>query len=237
MATRPMYEVIRDDLIDQITTGALPSESRLPSEKELAEQYGVSRMTVRQALDSLGRDRLVVRRRGSGTFVAPPRARSRRLNRLGPFSDDVAGNVDTVTTIELRREVLKPPSDIAKILGLGASDEAVQLVRLRTVDDTPAAVQDSWIPLTIAPGLARSNLIDGSLYHTLAERCGVAVSWADQEITAAPATNELARWLDVKVNAPLIEAHRTTHDEAGRTVEYARSWTRPEFPFVVRLDA
>jgi GntR family transcriptional regulator len=237
VARRPMYEVIRGDLLDQITTGALPSDSRLPSEKELAERYSVSRMTVRQALDSLGRDRLVVRRRGAGTFVAPPRVRSRRLNRLGPFGDDVAGNVEAVTTTELRREVRTPPGDIAKILGLGASDEAVQLVRLRTVDGTPAAVQDSWVPLSIAPGLARSALVDGSLYRTLAERCGVAVSWADHEITASAATEEFAQWLDVGVNDPLVEARRTTHDEAGRVVEYAYSWTRPEFPFVVRLDA
>ena len=237
MARRPMYEVIRGDLLDQITSGALPSEARLPSEKELAEQYSVSRMTVRQALDSLGRDRLVVRRRGAGTFVAPPRVRSRRLNRLGAFRDDIAGSADVVATSELRRDVAVPSSDVAKILGLGASDEAVHLVRLRTVDGTPAAVQDSWIPLNIAPGLARTSLIDGSLYRTLAERCGVAVSWADQEITASAAGDELAGWLDVRTGSPLIEARRTTHDDAGRVVEYAVSWTRPEFPFVVRLDA
>ena len=194
-------------------------------------------MTVRQALDSLGRDRLVVRRRGAGTFVAPPRVRSRRLNRLGPFGNDVAGNVEAVTTTELRREVHVPPAAIAKILSLDTTGEAVQLVRLRTVDGSPAAVQDSWVPLTVAPGLARSTLVDGSLYRTLAERCGVAVSWADHEITASAATEELAQWLGVEVDTPLVEARRTTHDETGRVIEYAYSWTRPEFPFVVRLDA
>lgn len=233
MATRPMYEVIRDDLLDRINTGALAPESRLPSEKELAERYGVSRMTVRQAFDALVRERLVVRRRGAGSFVAPRRARSRRLNRLVPFGDEVT---EDVVTTEIRRAVLAPPGEIAEVLGLAEAAEAVRLVRLRTVDGTPAAVQESWVPVAAAPGLARAELVAGSLYRTLAERCGIAVSWAEQEITACAATKELAGLLEVAVRAPLVEAHRTTHDDTGRAVEHARSWTRPEFPFVVRLD-
>ncbi|MBK0868928.1 GntR family transcriptional regulator [Saccharopolyspora sp. HNM0986] len=234
MATRPMYEVIRGDLLEQITTGSLPPEDRLPSEKELAERYGVSRMTVRQALDALVRERLVVRRRGAGSFVAPPRVRSRRLNRLGPFGDEVA---EEVTTTELRRAVVHPPGRVGEVLGLDETAEVVRLFRLRTVDGTPAAVQESWVPVAAAPGLARAELVAGSLYRTLAERCGVAVSWAEQEITACAATKELAGLLQVAVRAPLTEAHRTAHDESGLAVEYALSWTRPEFPFVVRLDA
>ncbi|MFR9731126.1 GntR family transcriptional regulator [Saccharopolyspora sp. MS10] len=234
MATRPMYEVIRGDLLDQITAGALPPEARLPSEKELAERYRVSRMTVRQALDALVRERLVVRRRGAGSFVAPQRARSRRLNRLVPFGDEVS---EDVVTTEIRRLVQVPPAAVARVLELGETAETVRLVRLRTVGGTPAAVQESWVPVAAAPGLARTELIEGSLYRTLAERCGIAVSWAEQEITACAATKELAGLLGVPQRAPLVEAHRTAHEGSGRPVEHASSWTRPEFPFVVRLDA
>ncbi|MFI6347844.1 GntR family transcriptional regulator [Streptomyces sp. NPDC050560] len=238
MAPRPMYEVIRGDILDQINTGILPPETRLPSESELAERYGVSRMTVRQALDSLNRERILVRRRGAGTFVSPSRPGSRRVNRLRPFRDDVMGDPATVTTAVLLRESTAPPAEVAEALGLAdGGRDATRIVRLRTVDDEPAAVQESWVPSTVAPGLLRGELVEGSLYRTLADTWGVELSWADQQISAASATEQLAAWLSVRPGDPLIRANRTTHDSTGRAVEWAVSWTRPEFPFVMRLEA
>jgi len=233
-----MYEVIRTDILDQINSGILPPDSRLPSESELAERYGVSRMTVRQALDSLGRERVVVRKRGAGTFVSSARASSRRVNRLRPFRDEVTADPSAVTTVVLLRESTTAPADVAEALDLAdGGRETIRIVRLRTVDDAPAAVQESWVPSTVAPGLFRGELVDGSLYQTLAHTWGVSLSWADQKISAAQATAQLAEWLTVRPGAPLIRAHRTTHDTSGRAVEYAISWTRPEFPFVMRLEA
>ncbi|MEK8173748.1 GntR family transcriptional regulator [Streptomyces sp. M19] len=195
-------------------------------------------MTVRQALDSLNRDRILVRRRGAGTFVSPARAGSRRVNRLRPFRDDVMGDPATVTTAVLLRETTTAPDEVAEALGLREGGrETTRIVRLRTVDNDPAAVQESWVPSTVAPGLLRGELVDGSLYQTLAETWGVELSWADQKISAASATEQLAGWLSVRPGDPLIQASRTTHDSTGRTVEFAYSWTRPEFLFVMRLEA
>jgi GntR family transcriptional regulator len=108
---------------------------------------------------------------------------------------------------------------------------------VRVVDGTPAAIQESWLSYAVAPGIAREELVDGSLYRTLAERWGLRVRWAEQEISATPATSEQAEWLEVAVGSPLVAIIRRTFGDGSKHIEYARSWTRPEFPLIMRLDA
>ncbi|MFB9836936.1 GntR family transcriptional regulator [Actinoallomurus acaciae] len=236
MSGLPIYEVIRRDLLSQIRDGVLRTGDRLPSEPELAAQFGVSRMTVRQAIDQLVIDHVVVRRRGSGTYVTSA-PRYRRLNRLAPFRDEIGvGDADVRTEIRERRELVAPP-DVAERLLLKEGQKVVRLVRLRTVDGEPAALQESWVPYALAPNLAREDLVEGSLYRTLSERWGVAVKWAEQQISAAAATEEQASLLGVPMGGPLMTIVRLTFSGAESPVELAHSWTRPEYPLLTRLDA
>ena len=232
-----MYKVIYEDLASQIANGELHPDQRLPSEPALAEQYGVSRMTVRQALDQLTNERLLVRRPGAGTFVAAPTSAYRRLNRLSAFGEDVTPDHGTISTRVLRQEVSQPPDPVGQRLGLKPRQKAVRVVRLRLVADEPIAIHDSWLPYAIAPGLARDELIEGSLYRTLRERYGVHPRWAEQEISASAASPEEAKTLDVAVGCPLISMKRTTYSDAPNPIEFAASLTRLEFPVRIRLDA
>jgi GntR family transcriptional regulator len=232
----PIYQVIYDDLAVQIAEGALEPDARLPSESELADRYGVSRMTVRQALKQMENERLVIRRRGAGTFVAPVAEQFRTLNRLGPFEREIGLEGTRLRTQVLGRESLVPPDEVRERLGLKPRQAAILLSRLRIVDDRPAALQRSWIPYALAPGLVREELIDGSLYRTLLERHGVAVQWAEQEIRGVLADEELAVLLDVAIGSPLTANKRLTYAVSG-PVELAYGWTRPEFPLLIRLEA
>ncbi|AOS63398.1 GntR family transcriptional regulator [Actinoalloteichus hymeniacidonis] len=237
MSRVPRYQLIYEDLASQITSGGLKPDERLPSEPLLAEQYGVSRMTVRQAVDQLQDERLLVRRRGAGTFVTHPRSRARRLNRLAPFAEEVGAEHDRMRSIIREQGSLVPPSDIAARLRLKDRQEAVRLVRLRIVDDVPAALQESWLPYALAPVVAREPLLGDSLYRTLQERCGLRLRWAEQEVSASAATAEQARILGVDEGSPLIASRRETYDDSSNPVEFVQSWARPEFPLSIRLEA
>jgi GntR family transcriptional regulator len=237
MSPVPMYEKISNDLLDQITTKTLTPGDRIPSETELATQYGVSRMTVRQALDQLLARNVVVKRRGAGTFVTQSNPRFRRLNRLQSFRGETGlENANVRTEIKFQGRLV-PPAVVAERLGLKPGQEAVRLQRIRVVEGTPAAIQDTWLPYTLAPQLARVQLIDGSLYRTLSELCGIRLSWAEQEISASAATTEQAAWLLIARSSPLIATIRLTYQDAATPIEYTRAWSRPEFPLIVRLDA
>ena len=237
MAGMPMYKVIYQDLASQITSGELHPDERLPSEPALAEQYGVSRMTVRQALDQLTTERLLVRRPGAGTFVAAPAAAYRLLNRLSAFGEDVNPDHGKLSTQVMRQEVSQPPDLVGQRLGLKPRQKALRLVRVRLVDDEPIAIHDSWLPYALAPGLVREDLLEGSLYRTLRERYGVQPRWAEQEITASAASPEEAKALNVAVGCPLISMKRTTYSDGPNPIEFASSLTRAEFPVRIRLDA
>ncbi len=237
MSPLPMYEKIFNDILDQIRAKALTPGDKIPSETDLAAQYGVSRMTVRQALDQLLAINLVVKRRGSGTFITQSNPTFRHLNKLQSFRGEARlENAHVHTEVKFQGR-LSPPSIVTERLALKPGQEAVRLERVRFVDGTPAAIQDSWLPYGLAPQLARVELIDGSLYRTLTDVCGIRLSWADQEISATAATSEHAAWLSIDRGSPLIATTRLSYQDSATPIEYTRAWSRPEFPLIVRLDA
>ncbi|GAB3473942.1 GntR family transcriptional regulator [Nocardiopsis coralliicola] len=230
------YQVIYHDLSAQIASGDLQVGSQLESEPELARRYQVSRMTVRQALDLLLADELVVRKRGSGTFVRENR-RGRRLNRLRSFAEELVSADEAVTSQILTASEEKAPKEVADGLGLEADAAVNRIRRLRLVDGVAAAVQDAWIPYAVAPGLAREPLVDGSLYRTLTERHGLKLRWANQTMTAALLSSVEAELLSAKEGGAVLHSLRVTYSDAERAIEYTNSWTLPEFPLLLRIDA
>lgn len=237
MPRSALYQVIYDDLFSQITSGTLKAGSKLESEPELARRYQVSRMTVRQALDLLFAEELVSRKRGSGTYVRENPRRGRRLNRLRSFAEEIAGSNEAVTSQILSASEEKAPKKVAEGLGLEVNGPVNQIRRLRLVDGVPAAVQDAWVPYAVAPGLARKPLLDGSLYRTLTERHGLKLRWADQTMTAALLEPAEAELLSAKVGGAVLHSLRITYSDTERAIEYTNSWTLPEFPMLLRIDA
>jgi GntR family transcriptional regulator len=236
VAQLPMYEVIYRDLDRQMSSGTLKPGDRLPSEGELADHYGVSRMTVRQAVGRLTDERRLIRRRGAGTFVADHHATYRKVHALGPFSEDIGRGDSAVHTLVHLQQIADPPAEVGDRLGIKPRQKVIRLLRVRLVEGQPAAIQDSWIPYGLAPGLAEEELLGGSLYRTLADRFGIRLTWAEQEVTAAAASVEQAELLQVAPGTPLIAITRVTHSDGTGLAEFARSWTRPEFPLLLRLE-
>ncbi|MFH5822415.1 GntR family transcriptional regulator [Georgenia sp. AZ-5] len=228
----PEYRRIRETLRAQLEAGEWQPGQRIPTERELMERFGVASMTVRHAVDGLVRQGLLVRRRGSGTFVAKNRAVSRSIDRLRGFTEDVDGATAGARVV-VQRET-DPDEDVAELLELPNGARVVELVRVRTIDGRPVSLNQVWVPVRVAPGLASADMNDASLYEYLATT-GVELQRAEQKILAVAATEWHARLLGVAEGTPLLASERLTRATANVPVEFARSWSRPELPVWVEM--
>jgi GntR family transcriptional regulator len=230
-----VYLRIQRDLADSIAEGEYTPGSRIPSETSLAKRFGVTRMTVRHAVDGLIREGLVTRRHGSGTFVSHQPHAQRALNRLTGFSEDMRGQGRRSTTTELDQKEAEPSNRIRGLLELQDGAHVTVLERLRLVDDEPVTFHRVWLPFSLAPELARRSLEGASLYATLEQDHGIQLSTARQRITAVAASKSEASILNVEVGAPLIYTERLTRDSNNRPVELAETWSVPTLPLWVEL--
>ncbi len=216
------------DLRQKIDQGLIGSGAKLPTERELTEQYGVSRITVRQALDKLSQDGYIQRRQGSGTYVSDRTTLVQHDLRLTtPWRDRLvsAGHTAVSRAIEtttdavlpdyLRRELYLPEE-------LGAMTYSK---RLQLVDDTPIGITQSWIPTALAPGLADEPLIDGSLSTTLRARYGLEADSVDNYLAVGIATSAEAELLSSYLDVPLFVVTAASHTTDGALLEISRtSW-------------
>lgn len=232
----PAYQRIYADIAARIASGEFAPASRLLGEPQLADQYGVARMTVRQAISRLVEESLVVRVQGVGTFVAEDISARRSLNRLTSFTEDMKSLDKAFTTEVLVQQATDAAPSIAAELGLADGAKVVELKRLRRVAGQPVSVHQSFLPYGLFPSLERDTLVGGSLYRTLAEKHDVRLRRAEQRIRAAGATAEQARLLGVPRRSPLLSIERTTMDERNVRIEYARSWARSDFELTVHLE-
>jgi len=231
----PVYQVIAGDITDQIKQGTLQPGERLDSELRLAERYGVSRMTLRQALGELESHGLLVRRHGSGTFVSESRPRH-HLSPLGAFHEDVGVDEGEIETRLLVQDVVAPVGEVLSELRLAGGQKAAHVVRLRLVKGKPVALQESWIPYIAAPSLARDGLVEGSLYRTLKERAGIEVLSAEQTVLAAVVDAEAADLLKIARGSPVMKIHRVSRASGGSPIEVGQATMVPGIPFVMRLE-
>jgi len=226
--SRPVHISIRDDLRARLLAGEWAAGDRLPSEADLAANYGVARMTVRQAIGALALEGVVVRRQGVGTFAV-----DRRLvgwpSRVFSFAEEMRKQGHQVKVKLLGAAVEQPPLAAREALQLHSSAASVLVRRVRLVDDSPVIVESSWLPNARFAGLAANPLLDGSLYAMLEKNYGVSVARVTQVLAAGPAEQHDAAILDLRAGAPVLLNTRTAYDSSSRPVEFAQSVWRSEY--------
>jgi GntR family transcriptional regulator len=207
------------ELIDQLHVG-----EAIPSERRLSSELGISRLTVRAALDDLVRDGYLERRHGAGTFVSEPKI-AQQLT-LTSFSEDMRrrGMVAGSRTIELRET--HAGAAVGRALNI-SPDARVKLIRrLRLADGEPMALETLHVPAAIVPGLTPELLEDSSFYDLLEREYGVVIASGTQSIEPTVTNEEESELLGVPLHSPAFLFERTSRTESGETVEFVRSLYR-----------
>jgi GntR family transcriptional regulator len=230
--SEPKYYVVKRHLL-----GLLPDFSPgvpLPTERELASALSTSRTTVRQALTELVTEGRLVRRHGSGTYVAEPKLAWPL--QMSSFTEQAASSGLVVETSFVSAERLRATDELAVLLGVARGAAVHRLERLRKVNDAPMALEQSHLSAARFPGLARAVRRTGSLYRVLAEQWDVQVVRAVETIETAPASTREAGLLDTDVGAPMMMLSRHSFDASDEPVEWVRSWYRGDrYKFVATL--
>jgi len=212
----PLYHQMAQHLQEQITSGTLTPGDALPTEEELKHIYGVSRATVRQAVQQLASADLVRLARPHGTFVTQPRL-VEPLPALISFSDEVRRAGLTPSTRVLRVSLDPAPPEVRQHLNLAAAAAALCVRRLRLANDQPITLHTSWLAPSLGFGV--DDDFGGSLYGLLRAR-GAEPARAEQVLDAANATPDEAATLGVPRQAALLVVSRVTYDGTDRPIEY-----------------
>lgn len=232
----PYYKQLADLLRRDIGSRQAEDEIyRLPSENELAERHGLSRATVRHALDELVHEGWIYREKGVGSF-APVRRVEQDLTSLVSTTEDMQRRGWQLTTKVLGLRQLPATPYLARPLETRPGTPLFELSRLRLVGDTPLSVQTAYLPVDLCPTLAENDL-SRSLYRLLETRYGLRL-WSGQEtLRARGTTQQEAELLCVAEGAPVLYAERVTYGADGTPVEYLEAvWRGDRYDFKVSLS-
>lgn len=228
----PAYLRLRRVLRQQVEAGVLGPGQTLPSERELAEQLGLSRVTVRKALAGLVENGVLVQRRGAGTFVAERIVKP--LSKMTSFSEDLRARGLDPRSVFLERSIGEVTPDEAMALNLSPGSLVVRLHRLRYAGTEPLAVERSAIPQTI---LGDPERVVDSLYEAL-DALGCRPVRALQRLRAVNLNAAQAKLLQLPAGSAALAVERRSFLEDGRLVEFTSSWYRGDaYDFVAELQA
>ena len=212
----PLCYQLAQQLEAAIEQGVLAPGNLLGNEVDLSVRLGLSRPTVRQAIQSLVDKGLLVRRRGVGTQVV--HSQVKRPLELSSLYDDLEAAGQGPTTRVVRNEGVPAPADVAAALGVAEGGEVTVLERLRLTHGQPVALLCNYLPATLLD-LDDARLESTGLYRMM-RACGITLHSARQTVGARSATREEADRLDEKEGAALLTMQRTAYDDTGRPVEY-----------------
>lgn len=230
----PLHVQVYKHLEEAIESGQIPPGTLIDNEIALGEQLGVSRPTLRQAMQALVDKGLVVRRRGVGTRVLQPKVR--RPLELTSLYDDLKETGQEPTTQVLALEEVDAEDLVAERLGVEPGEPVVRIVRLRSARGRPIAKMTNFLPVQLADFTAEA-LEEHGLYALLRRR-GVKMHMAHQSVGARAATASEARLLDEDRGAALLTMQRTTYDDHGNAVEYGTHvYAATRYSFEINLLA
>lgn len=230
----PVYFQIESILRNRIQAGGRPGAA-LPSEAELATEFRVTRSTIRRALGSLEADRIIVRRKGSGTFVSDE-PMDVQVKKLTGFIDDLmAHGVKTrAKVLECRTAVATPA--IVERLGVRLGDPVLYVSRIRFVDERPLALTRGYLAWDVGQRVMTENLEVIPIIHLITKKYRIAIVEAEQTVEAILADPETAGHLEVPVGSPLLDVERVYYGRRHQPRYYARSVFRADrYKFTVAL--
>jgi GntR family transcriptional regulator len=230
----PRYLQLRRHLEQGILSGELPVDTHLPAEREIAATTGLSRVTVRKAVETIVNEGLIIQRRGSGSFVAHTNQKVEQLlSHLSSFTEDMARRGMKVESKWLERGLFMPSPQEMLTLGLGLNDSVARIARLRSADGRPLAIERASLPPDLMPNPLQ---VGNSLYEYLGKDDHRPVR-AIQRISATNLNATDAQLLEVEEGKAGLKIERTSYLSSGRVVEFTQSIYRGDaYDFVAELQ-
>ena len=235
----PLYHQLKCALMEAIESGQWQLNQQLPTENKLAEYFGVSKITVRQALQQLTHLGYIRRQQGRGTFVSKLKPKlDHGPHELTSFSQEMRRHRFLASSRVMERFETKAGGSVAEALQLRIGEPVFVLKRLRLADDEPMGVQTAHIPLALAPGLAGEDLESGSLYELLQTKYGLQPARAHEAYFAVPAEPSAAELLGIASGSPVFAVERVTFLPGGEPFEFVQSIMRGDrYSVVLELVA
>jgi GntR family transcriptional regulator len=236
VASVPLYAQIKDALRVQILDGTYAPHSQMPSEHELCAMYGVSRITVRQALGDLQKEGLLFKLHGKGTFVSKPKA-FQNVSSLQGFAEAMSSMGYEIVNQLRSFRVVEANRHVAARLGLEEGAPVTEIHRVRLLNREPVSLELTWLPEALGTRLANADLVTRDIFLILENDCGVPLGHADVAIDAILADDEIVDALRVEEGSPVLRIDRLTHDAAGTPIDYEHLYFRGDaFQYRFRID-
>jgi GntR family transcriptional regulator len=213
----PAYKRIQKGIFERIESGELKPGDAIASERELARIHRVSLMTARHALVALEKESMVVRRRGSGTFVAPPKF---HFNKLMSYTEQMASRGLSAVSKVLTFSIIDTEHEIAARLALPATSRLLKIERVRSGADEPVAIETCYLSADEFAGLTQASVARGSLFSTLEREYGLRIAHSDEQIDATAADPHTARLLAVPPGLPLLRIRQVIYSTKGKATIY-----------------
>ncbi len=231
----PLYVQIRDSLRRQILDGTYEVHERLPSENEMMNAFGVSRITIRQALRDLHNEGLVFSAQGKGTFVSKPKA-VQNVQRLEGFGEAMAAQGYEASARVLSIQQMKAPKAVAASLDLQQGDEVIEVKRVRYLNRSPVCIENSYFPMFIGQRMFGLDL-SGDIFPMLENLFGISLGGADISLDSILADDEAQRYLNLKPGEAILRVERLTHNRNGQPIDFEYLCYRGDsFKYQFRID-
>lgn len=233
---KPLYVQLRDELRARILDGRLAPLARLPSEAELTARHGVSRITVRQALNDLHKEGLIVKVHGKGTFVSQPKV-AQDVTQLKGLAEAMFGEGREVQNRTLSLKDVAAEPRVAEPLALAPKSAVTEIRSLRYLDRKPISLDVSYVPAEIGHRLKRSDLAGRDIIDIYERDLGLAIGYADVQIDAARADKAQAKLLRIAPGAPVLHIERVIYAADGRPLHYdSVSYRGDAFRYRLRIE-
>lgn len=220
----PLYVQIREYLHDKIVSGDFEVDTRLPSERQLAEQFSVSRLTVTKALKELEYEGLIYTQMGKGTYVAPNPKLNQQIETLTSFTEDIRARKKRPASRVLSATIAAADAEAAQQLAIPTGEEVFSLKRLRLANDKIMALEYAQIPHKFCRGILQAHKFEQeSLYQVLRDDYGVHLTFAHQTIEARLPTAYEIEVLELEAQVAMLSFTRVTYNADEQPIEFVVS--------------
>jgi len=221
----PLYLQLKEIIRRQIEEEIYHPGEKLPTEDEYCQQFSVSRITVRQAISKLVEEKLIIRKQGKGTYVAPVKLR-RILPRLYSFSEDILASGMVPDSVVLEKVLVQADPETAEILRLPQGNPRIyRVTRIRRANQEPMLLETACFPAGLCPGLEKRDLEIHSLYQILREEYGLKISYAEEQYEVTSLDQEKAELLRQVPRTPAFCIQRVAYLPGDVPVEFTRAWS------------